>query len=128
QRSDVEIYLFWQRGCAYCERAIRFVAGLEARSPDVRAHYLELGSEGNRRAYRSAVVQLGIERLAVPLTVIGDDAVVGYRDDATSGAQIAALVAACRDSACGSVLPRLAAPAALRDDRAAALAAAGLSL
>ena len=128
QRSDVEVYLFWQRGCAYCERAIRYVAGLEGRSTDVRAHYLELGSQGNRRAYRAIVERLEIERLAVPLTVIGDEAVVGYRDDATSGAQIAALVANCRRTSCSNILTRLAAPAALNDDRAAALAAAEISL
>jgi glutaredoxin len=122
QTPDVAVHLFWQRGCPHCERAIEYLTELEARDAGVDVRYLELGSSENRRAYRAVVEQLGLRRLSVPLTVIGETAIEGFLDAATTGRMIEERVAGCRRSACASAVARMQGERPPIDDRALALA------
>jgi hypothetical protein len=121
QPHEVDVYLFWQTGCVHCERAIGYLAALETRAPDVRVRYLELRSDANRRLYGVATERLELQRLAVPLTVVGDAGVLGYLNEETTGRQIDALVADCRRSACDNVLSSADAELSPSDDRELAL-------
>jgi thiol-disulfide isomerase/thioredoxin len=44
QPPAVAVYLFWQRGCPHCERAIEYLTELEARDAGVDVLYLELAA------------------------------------------------------------------------------------
>lgn len=77
QSQIVDVYLFWLKGCPHCEEQIRYASSIEARESAVRVHYLELGRAENRRLYAEAARALGMRDAAVPLTIVGDTAVIG---------------------------------------------------
>ena len=112
-QERVELYLFWAQGCPHCEREIEFLKRLEAGEPRLRAHYLEVSRDAaNRRAFAAVVERIALEDPAVPLTVVGEAAIVGYASDATTGAELRRLVASCLARGCPDTIgPLLQRPA-----------------
>jgi len=107
--ARVDVYVFWAIGCPHCEREIEFLERVAAGNPEVRLHELEVSrSRANAALMVQAAQRLGVEVGSVPLTVIGDRAWVGYDEDATTGREIAAHIAACLEKGCASAI---AAPA-----------------
>jgi glutaredoxin len=99
--AEVDVHIFWRTGCPHCDRAIEFLDRLAAANPQVRVHKLEVSrSRANAALMVQAAERLGVEAGSVPLTVIGGRAWVGYDQDATTGREIAAHVAACLESGC----------------------------
>lgn len=128
ESHPVNVYLFWRRGCPHCERQIELVAELEAAAaPDVQAYFLETGEAGNRRVYRDVAGRLGLTQLAVPLTVIGEEGLVGATAGLPPPLSVEALIAGCREAPCVDIVAGLDAAGALVADRTAALAAAGIA-
>ena len=100
-RDQVEAYLFWGAGCPHCERAIDFLKRLEAEEPRLRVHYLEVTRDAaNRRAFAAVVEKIALEDPAVPLTLVGDAAMVGYASDETSGAELRRMIGYCLARGC----------------------------
>jgi len=100
-QKQVQAYLFWGIGCPHCEREIGFLKRLEAEEPRLRVHYLEVTRDAaNRRAFAAIVEKIALEDPAVPLTLVGDAAMVGYASDETSGAQLRRMIGACLASDC----------------------------
>ena len=95
------VYVFWRAGCPYCDRAKGFLQDLERRRPKIRVHAIEVGAdEAQMRLFIAMNKAYDIQRPAVPVTVVGRKAFVGYLDDATTGAAIRAAALACMDSGC----------------------------
>lgn len=97
----VDVVLFWAIGCPHCERAIDFLERQEAAEPRLRVRYLEVSRDAaNRAAFGDVVRRLSIDDPGVPLALVGDAYVVGYRNDETTGAQLKRLIDGCLASAC----------------------------
>jgi thiol-disulfide isomerase/thioredoxin len=97
----VEVYLFWGKGCPHCEREIEFLKRLEAAEPRVRIHYLEVwNNRRNQDAYAAVVKKIALDDPAVPLTLVGDAALVGYGTDETSGAELRRRIEHCLAAGC----------------------------
>lgn len=97
----VDVHLFWRADCPHCERAIAFLDPLVLRDPRIRLHRHELPHDPAGRAlFARAVERFGIAHPAVPMLVVGERVLIGYRDEATTGREIEALVAACLAAAC----------------------------
>jgi len=100
-RERVDAYLFWGMGCPHCEREIEFLKRLEAEESRLRVHYLEVTRDAaNRRAFAAVVEKIALEDPAVPLTLVGDAAMVGYGSDETSGAELRRMIGHCLTSRC----------------------------
>ncbi len=112
-QERVELFLFWAQGCPHCEREIEFLQRLEGEEPRLRVRYLEVTRDAaSRRAFAAVVERIGLEEPAVPLTVVGAAAIVGYEGDATTGAELRRRVASCLASGCpDTVGPLLQKPA-----------------
>lgn len=103
-QESVAVYLFWSQTCPHCAKARRFLESLGQRVPGVEIHSVELAAhERHERAFVTLSQHYGIDPPAVPLIVIGDDVLVGYDNDATTGADIEARIAACRSETCPNV-------------------------
>ncbi|MBI3043836.1 MAG: hypothetical protein HYY78_13540 [Betaproteobacteria bacterium] len=97
----VDVYFFWGKGCPHCERETEFLKRLEAEEPRIRVHYLEVWNDrANGDAFVEVAKRLALEDLAVPVTVVGDAAMVGYATDATSGAALKQRIAYCLTTGC----------------------------
>jgi len=100
-QERLDVYFFWGKGCPHCERETAFLKRLEAEEPRVRVHYLEVWNDrANGDAFVEVVKRLALEDLAVPVTVVGDAAMVGYGTDATSGAALKQRIQYCLSAGC----------------------------
>lgn len=102
--TAIDVYLFWTATCPHCANARRF---LERIVPDIagaRLHSLDLTGDGrNDNAFIALSRRLKNDPPAVPLVVVGDQAFVGYRDDATTGAEIERRIRACLMTPCADM-------------------------
>lgn len=109
QGQGADLYLFWRRGCPHCEKELAYLESLRAATPELRVRAFEVGVDAGHRALFTRVVEtLRIADPAVPLTIIGARHLVGYDDDATTGAVIAALVSECIARGCPDIVAPLA--------------------
>jgi hypothetical protein len=104
-QERVEAYLFWGIGCPHCERGIDFMKRLEAEEPRLRVHYLEVTRDAaNRRAFAAVVEKIALADPAVPLTLVGDAAMVGYGTDETTGAELRRMIGYCLSADCPDIV------------------------
>lgn len=108
--AEPKLYLFWQLGCPHCERALGFLHGLEQRRPRFRLQALEISQDPVAAdSYAKVVQRFGLTTPLVPLIVVGDRLLVGFRDEATSGRAIEEALSFCLAGTCpdlvGGLLP-----------------------
>lgn len=104
----VGVHLFWTPECPHCLKAKAFLERLVKEDSRVELRAIELGQlERNAMAFEAVVAYFRIEPPAVPVIVIGKDAIVGFGDDATTGVEIKNAIAACRASQCEDVAAAL---------------------
>ncbi len=89
----VNIHLFWTQGCHHCRLEKEFLAKLTAKYPQVRLHAYEIsGSPENQELLQKVADRLQVSVSGVPFTVVGDQYFIGWLDEPTTGAAIAAAV------------------------------------
>lgn len=99
--SPVAVYVFWKIGCPYCEDAKAFLSGAAQSDPSIVFHALEISTgSANRVLFQKALVAFDVERAAVPLTIVGNEAFLGYGGDDWTGAEIVDAIDACRRAGC----------------------------
>lgn len=92
--AEKSIHIFYLPECPHCQKAITFLQKLHKNHPDVTlqthnvAHQNEL-SKLTEVAKQHSIMQT---QLKVPLIVIGNNILIGYDDDHTTGRKIQALV------------------------------------
>jgi glutaredoxin len=97
--SPVDIHFFWGDGCPHCEEEREFLEDLEVEYPLIELHDYEVwNSDENRALLAEAGENLGIEISGVPFTIIGNQYISGYQDDATTGAAIEEIVLQCLET------------------------------
>ena len=120
-QEQVDLYLFWGKGCPHCEREIEFLQRLETEQPQLRVHYLEVSNNSrNRQAYAAVVKKIALDDPAVPLTLVGDAVMVGYETDSTSGVELKRRIAYCLTAGCPDTIGPLVRAAGNPDGGAAA--------
>jgi glutaredoxin len=103
--ADIDVHVFWRKGCPHCARAIDFLDRAAAVESRLKLHYHELG-EGRATldAFGRTVDHFRLERPAVPMVIVGEQAFVGYQDDASTGRDIQRAISACVEAACPDVV------------------------
>jgi glutaredoxin len=77
--QEVAVHIFWQAGCPYCSQATAAITEMVEADPKLSIERIELGvSVESDQLFRSAVAELGIERPAVPLVVVGSQYQLGF--------------------------------------------------
>ncbi len=111
--QPVNIYLFWTKGCPHCELEKQFLAQLAEQDKDIQIITLELTqSRQNRELFKKVGEALQANISGVPFTVVGEQYVVGFLDEKTSGAAITRAVREARQRQAPDLVARLRAPAA----------------
>ncbi len=105
------VYVFWREGCPHCERAIAWARGLATADAPVTVRYQEVGRTTAQQALLADVVmQFDLDRVAVPLIVVGERAFIGFLDADSTGRDIEAAIRSCQTDRCTDrIAPRLAA-------------------
>ena len=118
--QPVNVYIFWTIGCPHCLHAKEFLAGLERRDQGVKVVALEVSARReNRELFQKVGKLLPADISGVPFTVIGDQYVIGWQDEATSGRAVEAAIRETRRRGASDVVAGLlAAPAPIPPRRA----------
>ena len=96
----VVITFFWREGCSHCAEEKPFLQDLMAQNPQIDLRAYEVYDSQQNLDYLFALGDaMGFETSGVPVTVIGDQAWVGFSD--AIGAELSAAVAACSADGCG---------------------------
>jgi len=95
------VYILWREGCPHCERAIAWARELDKDEALLTVRYMEVGRTSAQQALLADVVmQFNLDRVAVPLIVVGDRAFIGFLDAHSTGRDIEAAIRACQTHGC----------------------------
>jgi thiol-disulfide isomerase/thioredoxin len=96
----VVITFFWREGCSHCAEEKPFLQELMAQYPQIDLRAYEVYDSQANLDYLFALGEaMSFETSGVPVTVIGDQAWVGFSDEI--GTELSAAVAACSNDGCG---------------------------
>ena len=106
--KPVTVYLFWTKGCPHCLHEKEFLATLERRDQDIKVVALELSaSRENLELFQKVGKVLKADVSGVPFTVIGNQYVIGWQDEATTGRAIETAIGEARRQAAPDVVAGL---------------------
>lgn len=93
QDNQVDLYLFYSTTCPHCEDEIEFLEAIQSEYPNLSIHSFEVGSNrDNLLLFRKIGEELNLDTGPVPMTFLGKDYFVGYRDDGSSGELLKGLI------------------------------------
>jgi len=99
--AEPEIYYFGASGCGFCADGLVFVKHLQHDDKRVRLTSFDIvANPGDAEIYIRVVAAIGFSDPQVPLTVIGNHAIIGYQDDETTGNEIRLTLEQCRLQVC----------------------------
>ena len=89
QDKPVTVYLFWTIGCPHCLHEKEFLAALERRDKAIKVVALEISARReNLELFQKVGKLLQADISGVPFTVIGNQYVIGWQDEPTTGRAI----------------------------------------
>jgi cytochrome c biogenesis protein CcdA len=104
----VNIYLFWTTGCPHCALEKEFLEKLAGQDKQLKIITFELiESRAHRELFKKVGEELRANVSGVPFTVVGEQYVIGWLDEASTGALIVRAVAAARRTQAPDVVARL---------------------
>jgi len=89
--NSVLIQVFVREGCQHCTDEEKFLAGLRQELPELQVEYLRLEDPTQRQRWDEFTNRLETAKVT-PLTVIGDQLIIGYGNAETTGEEIRAAV------------------------------------
>ncbi len=97
--EPVPIYFFWSEGCPHCAEAKPVVEAIAERFSDTELRAFEVThSQDNAALLMQMAEALGVDIIAVPTIVVGEQYWVGFSN--SLAAQIETALATCRDNGC----------------------------
>jgi len=101
QTNEVNLYLFWGNGCPHCAEEKPFLETLKQKYPQLHVYEFEVWyNKENQKLLPQVEKILNTKIEGVPFTVVGDQYLVGYYNEATTGKQIEDLVVKCLKTEC----------------------------
>jgi len=102
------LYLFWGDGCPHCAEEKEFLELLHQQYPQLEMRWFEIWDHPEFAKLADALRKAYGEKIAsVPMTLIGDQAIIGFRSHEDTGAQIQEWVDACIEQGCSDALDKI---------------------
>lgn len=92
QENDVTIYLFHSETCPHCREEIAFLNNYVNEVDNVSVEMFEVSEPGSVEILQNVARELNLQVGGVPITVIGQEHIIGFGDEATTGNQIRDIV------------------------------------
>jgi len=109
QEKPVNLYFFYGDTCPYCKKAKVFLDGLKEKHPLLKiSSYEVFDSRENAKLLLQLFETCGEEkRVRVPAIFIGDEVIIGYLSEETTGQNIKKAVEDCLSRECSDPLERI---------------------
>ncbi|NMB69788.1 hypothetical protein GYA27_01100 [candidate division WWE3 bacterium] len=88
ETNDLNIHLFHSTTCPHCKAERKFLGKLLQNYPNVKLHEYDVDNKSNVKILIATAKRLNTSISAVPFLVIGEDYIVGYQSDDTTGVEI----------------------------------------
>lgn len=101
-----EIYMFYGEGCPHCAKELEYLSILESEYNDrlVIYKFEVYYDQDNGKLFNEASSILGIEVGGVPFLVVGEEGIVGFGSDQTTGVEIQNQINECLKNGCNNPL------------------------
>ena len=102
QAKPADIYFFYGDGCPHCHKEEAFLQKLESQYGDkIKVHRFEVWDDrDNAKLLQEAAKRHNITAGGVPVTLIGENEIVGFGDEQTTGKQILNYLESCLNYGC----------------------------
>lgn len=99
--NEVHAYLFYGKTCPHCRAEKVFLDRIAQKYPSLEIHELEVYYDSENSVLFSKMCQAyGTKPYGVPTTFIGDDYIIGYGGDSTTGREIENRIKDCIKTGC----------------------------
>jgi len=93
--ENLNLYLFWSQNCPHCVDEKTFLQALEKKYPALQLKLHEISNPQSSELLQNAGKILSADISHIPLTIIGNNYLIGYLDNETTGQQIELLIKEC---------------------------------
>lgn len=107
KQNEIKAYLFWTEGCPLCSQEKSFLKGIEKEYPNFKVTYLNVNQEKNAQLLKQVVEELNIENPGLPLLVIGEKTIIGWRNEETTGKAIKEAIGCYLETKCPDVVGKI---------------------
>jgi len=109
ENNQVEVHFFYGSTCPHCKKAAVFLKGLQEKYPSIKMNIYEVyGNKDNAKLLLEFLKSCEEEEvIRVPAIFIGDEAIIGYLNDETTGKAIEKAVENCLTVVCVNPLEKL---------------------
>jgi cytochrome c biogenesis protein CcdA len=83
--DNMAIYFFYSETCSHCQDEMVFLKQMELKYPNITINKLNVKDEENLKLWRRIANAYDVYGLELPMTFIGNNVIIGYDDDKTSG-------------------------------------------
>ncbi len=91
--NEPTIHFFWSETCPHCKQEKVFLQSLQQKYPELIIRDYEVtNNKQNYELFKQLIKELEIDSVGVPLTVVNNQAIIGYYTDETTGKQIETVV------------------------------------
>lgn len=102
------LYLFWGEGCPHCEEEKEFLKLLYQHYPELEMRWFEIWDYPEFAKLADTMREAFGEKItSVPMTFIGDRAIIGFRSYEETGVQIQEQVKICFEQGCKDAFERI---------------------
>ena len=106
--NSTTIYLFYSKGCPHCAIEKEFLQKLEKQDSSVNVKKYEISqNQDYLQLFIKVGKRLSADTSGVPFTVIGDEYIIGFFDEETTGNQIKQLIEKEKQSDCPIVVKEI---------------------
>ena len=87
-QNEIKAYLFWISGCPLCLKEKEYLKKIQEEYPNFKITFFDVSKKTNGEILEKTIEELNIEKPALPLLVIGEKTIVGWKNEETSGKAI----------------------------------------
>ncbi len=111
-RADkpVTLYFFWSKGCSHCAEEKVFLAQMQTKYPELIIRDFEISTnQENLNLLRTVAQKINVRGGGVPLTVVGENHVLGFLNEQITGRQIEEAIQCAIQNRCPDLVADLVA-------------------
>lgn len=106
--EKINLYFFYSNGCPHCAKEEVFLDNIEEQYSNIEVNRYEIGGNyENAQMLARIGKEMGLRTSGVPILIIGDEAVIGYRSDETTGQEILKVLSKYNQTTCEDVVAQI---------------------